>query len=219
MNRITYRMVHSIFLFLLVLIILAVFPNESAMAEDAGRAEFEKLLQDLYDNGTIPTTNGNVISYGDYVDEMAEMGYFRLTPLGESQRFVFSVHFNWESATRTPNLMNSGCGLFFQGEQGTNNHLLYSLRMDGIFYFSGYKGNKTLSFIRTPYSMPTVEGEADLVAVVNGAQVKLYLDGKEVFSKDDLPVMGDLYGVAVLSGTNKDYGIRCTGKNMFVYTW
>ena len=31
--------------------------------------------------------------------------------------------------------------------------------------------------------------------------------------------MGDGVGLSTLSGTNKDFGTRCTWKDIFMYTW
>ncbi len=204
---------------LIILVCMMVFSTSAAIADESGRDAFDKLLNKLYEDGNIPSMNGTVISYDTYVDDLAEMGFYQLTPLGESERFVISVHISWTSATKTPNPMNSGCGLFFQSEYGTSNHLMVSLRMDGGLYFSGSRYNKPLSFVRRPYIVAGPEGEADFVLISNGEHMKLFIDGEEVITKDDLPVMGNVFGLAVLSGTNKDFGIRCTGNDMFVYTW
>lgn len=98
-------------------------------------------------------------------------------------------------------------------------NLLASIRMDGLVYFTGYRNHQHLSYGTYRYGKASTKGSADFVLVVDNGKASVYLDGRRVVQKAELPVMGDGVGLCTLSGTNKDYGTRCTYKDIFFYSW
>lgn len=191
---------------------------QAQTGSDASDA-FEAFLSELEEDGLIPDTNGTYISYGDYEDEWAQIDYYQWLTFEEADRFVFAANVSWSSASSTPNNYAAGCGLLFNGGNGNSNHLLASVRMDGMVYFTGYKDYNYLSYGTYRYGPPSTKGSADFAIVVDGDKATVFLDGQRIVRKANLPVMGDFVGLTTLSGTNKDYGTRCTYKDIFFYSW
>ncbi len=209
-----FRKVFIVFL-LAVLLCLAgsVFAQDEEV-EDA----FYDFLEELEEDGLI-SSNGSTTYYGDYEDEWAQIDYYQWITFAHTNHFVFSANVSWDSGSTTPNNFGSGCGVIFNSGDGNVNHLLASVRMDGNIYFNGIRNYNYLSYGKYGYGRPSIKGSADFVVVVNEDKAVVYLDGQRVVRKADLPVMGDGVGLATLSGTNRDFGTRCTYKDIFFYTW
>ena len=173
-----------------------------AAAEKAFGSTLEKLKKD----GIISSADGKSTYWGDYTDEWAQIGWYQWITFEHTNRFVFSANVSWDSASQTPNNFESGCGLIYNIGNGNSNHLLASIRMDGMIYFTGFRNSNHLSYGTYRYGKNSIKGSADLVVVVDN-------------DKADLPVMGDGVGLSTLSGTNKDFGTRCTWKDIFMYNW
>ena len=190
-------------------------PKASSEAEEA----FDKTLETLKIDGKIPSGNGIKTYWGDYEDEWAQIGWYQWTVFENLNRFVFSANVSWDSGSDKPNNFQSGCGLIFNSGSGNSNHLMASIRMDGLIYFTGMRGYNDLSYGTYSYGKPSIKGNADFVIVVDNDQATIYVDGQRIVQKANLPVMGDEIGLCTLSGTNKDFGTRCTWKDIYVYTW
>ena len=190
-------------------------PVYTSSAEDA----FNDLLQQLYQDGAISSVNGKTTSYGDYEDSWAQIDYYQWITFEHADRFVFSANVEWASASNTPNFFDAGCGVVFNEGDGNVNHLLASIRMDGNVYFTGIRNYNYLSYGTYKYGSASTKGSADFTIVVDRDKATIYLDGRRIVRKADLPIMGNGVGLATLSGTNKDYGTRCTYSDIFFYTW
>ena len=142
-----------------------------------------------------------------------------MTPLMEADHFVISANLEWFSANMTPNSVTNGCGFFFGGSNGSNDHLMVSLRGDGNLYFSGQRNYTVLSYGKISFSLPSRTGEADLCLIVDGNKSTVYLNGEQFLQRSELPVTGDVLGLAVLSGTFMDYGTKCLFDNIQIFTW
>ena len=202
---------------ILLAVILCLSGSVFAQDEEAENA-FYAFLDELEEDGLIES-NGHTTYYGDYEDEWAQIDYYQWITFEHTNRFVFQANVAWASGSATPNNFDSGCGVIFNSASGNANHLLASIRMDGNIYFDGVRNYNYLSYGKYGYGRPSVKGAADFTIVVDNDKAVIYLDGQRVVRKADLPVMGDGVGLATLSGTNKDFGTRCTYKDIFFYTW
>lgn len=213
-------MIRRSFITLLFVLLLAVSLCGAAAAQDSAAEDaFYDLLDELEDDGLIGTTDGEATYYGDYEDAWAQIDYYQWITFQHADRFVFSADVSWASASTTPNNYAAGCGLVFNEGDGTVNHLLASVRMDGNIYFSGIRNYNYLSYGSYKYGSASTKGSARFTVVVDNDRATIFLDGRRIVRKADLPVMGNGVGLATLSGTNKDYGTRCTWKDIFFYTW
>ena len=166
----------------------------------AAEKAFDSMLEKLNKDGVVSSTDGDSTYWGDYTDEWAQIGWYQWITFEHTNRFVFSANVSWDSASQTPNNFESGCGLMFNIGNGNSNHLLASIRMDGMIYFTGIRNSNYLSYGTYRYGKSSIKGSADYVVVVDNDKATVYIDGERVVRKADLPVMGDGVGLSTLSG-------------------
>ena len=219
MNRRRQSAILQLFLSLCVLMTLGIMDISGARGEDGKEESFHDLIEQLKLENSIPQENGRFLFLGDYADSYANMGYLSAVQLWEAERFVFSSKISWESGFQTPDTMTSGCGVFFNAASDSGDHLMVSVRMDGNLHISGSRSYSYLSYVRIPWQNPSVEGEAELSVIVDGKELSVYINGQKMWQRGDMPVMGDAAGLAVLSGTNLDFGTRCSFTDISIYTW
>ena len=190
---------------------------QDGIPEEADKA-FWEILGKLEENGEIES-GGNSTYYGDYEDEWAQLSWYQWITFEKAERFVLSSTLSWDSASQTPNNFESGCGVIFNGSDTSDDHLLASLRMDGLIYFTGKRNHQDLSYGTYKFGSPSIKKTVDLVLVVDRDKASVYVDGQRVVRKANMYDMGDAVGLCTLSGTNKDFGTRCSWKDIFFYTW
>ena len=182
-------------------------------------SSFSGFIEGLKRDGVIKG-NGTVTNHDDFTNEWAQLGWYQWYHMDNSNRFVLGAHVSWDSASLTPNTFDSGCGVIFNaGQNSVDNHLLASVRMDGLIYINGFRNRNWLSYGNYRYGSPSTKGEADFALVVDNDKASIYINGNRIVRKAELPVMGDEIALCTLSGTNLDYGTRCTWKDFFVYKW
>ncbi len=204
---------------MLIMLSLLIMNFRNAFADTETDTAFADMISSFAEDGLIPGTIGNYLSLGDYEDSNSNMGYSAMIPLMEAEHFVISAKMDWFSANMTPSSVTNGCGFFFSAADETNDHLMVSVRGDGNVYFSGQRNYTVLSYGRTYYGLPSRAGSADLCLIVDGSNVTVYLNGKLFQKQSELPISGNIFGLAVLSGTFQDYGTKCTFGNIHVFTW
>ena len=197
----------------LITIMLAFSPTS------ADRTEFTEFLSQLKKEGVIPSTEGELVSFGSFTDSYANMGSVRWYSVTEAENFVISSDITWLSASTTPNGPVAGCGFVFAANSAAKGFLLSSMRMDGNVYLSGSQYGNLLSYGKNFVSNPSMEGSARMTLVVNGENVSVYINNARLLNRSSLVTQGEEVGFAVLSGTNKDFGTQCTFENTFLYTW
>lgn len=205
------------FLQLTVIMLCVLLLLPAAVYADQG--EFDAFLQELRGQLLIPDAGGKITSYSSFEDSLTKMGYYEWFPFAASSNFVLSAHVDWLSASNAPNGAVSGCGVVFGADAAANNHIMVSLRMDGYLYVTGMKNYGRLSYAKNFISNPSMMGSADIRVVLNDARLTIYLNGQKVEPSYNVAVIGPDIGFAVLSGTNKDFGTRCTWDDIFLYTW
>lgn len=216
MNR---KIRRQCFAILIIISGLLIFNIGNICANTESDDTFADMIRTFAENGIIPGTDGNYLSLGNYEDSFANMGYSGMTPLLEADHFVISASLEWVSAIKTPNSATNGCGLFFGADDKTGNHLMVSVRGDGNLYFSGHRKYTVLSYGKIPFNQPSYTGSAELCLIVDGSDVTVYLNGEHFLDRKELPVSGNVVGLAVLSGTFQNYGTKCSFENINIYTW
>ncbi len=205
-------------LFVLLLVVFLCAAGFAFGQDEEVEDAFYAFLNELEEDGLI-SSDGHTTYYGDYEDEWAQIDYYQWITFQHTNRFVFWANIAWDSGSATPNNFDSGCGVIFHSGSGNSNHLLASIRMDGNIYFNGIRNYNYLSYGKYGYGRPSTKGDADFAIVVNEDKAAIYINGARVVRKAELPIMGDGVGLATLSGTNRDFGTRCTYKDIFFYTW
>ncbi len=181
--------------------------------------EFHALIGDLKKNGTIPDSDGSYYFHEDHMQEWARINWFQWETFDTAKNFVISADISWESASRTPNYSESGCG-FIMRRHDDSNYLTAGLRLDGNFYIGGMKNGSRLSYGHYGFDTYSYKGNAQLVLVANGNKFNAYVDGAHMGKQQEVIVNDDgSLAFTIWSGTNKDYGIRCNFRNVFYYVW
>ena len=198
-------------------LVITVFLYSPAFAD---RTEFLEILTQLENSGIIPSTEkGQIISYGSFTDNYANMGAAKYYTINEADHYVLSTRIIMSSASPVPNGPVSGCGFVLGASPNTTDHLIASIRMDGFLYIMGKNLGASLSYGRHYYKSPSIQAEALMTMVVNGSSVSIFIDGNQIFSRNDIVLPGNGFGFSILSGTNKDFGTQCTFEDIFLYTW
>ena len=181
--------------------------------------EFRSLVADLKRDGTIPNSSGTFRFHENYETEWAQINWYQWDSFDTARDFVISADITWKSASTTPNYQYSGCGFVFRALD-TDNNLYAAVNMDGRLHFGGYRNGRQLNYGDQKYGPVSTKGSAQMVLVVNGGTASVYINGARVGQQKNLAIdsAGGL-AFTVWSGTNKDYGTRCTFEHVYYYTW
>ncbi|MBI5822765.1 MAG: hypothetical protein HZB18_01965 [Chloroflexi bacterium] len=181
-------------------------------------------IQHYFDEGYIDTTKGKFKKLDDFSEAWAQLNWYTTWTLEEAVGdFVFSGHFEWSSASKTPN--PSGCGVVFAIRGTTkDDYKDYSIFLDRaqILYLRtefghGFRVGKTRGTTTVKLEDPL---EADFTLIVYDHYSYVILND-EVIAEYTLPqsdLIEGALGVSILSGTNKDYGTRCEITNAQLWT-
>lgn len=181
--------------------------------------QFADFLVQLEDEGEIPSDEGNFSRLEDYSESWAQINWYQWATFDEAKDFVFSTTVEWDSGSDIPNISESGCGLVFRS-QDENNHLLISLNMDGYVHLGGFKNGYTLNYPTRYYGANSLSGKHQFSVVAVDGKVMAYVDGEKVLTQNDVAFKrsGDL-ALTILSGTNANFGTKCSFTESCYYFW
>jgi len=186
-------------------------------------SDLEAEAQAYYDQGYLEMADGRFMEYDDFDEEWAQLGWYQWWTLKQTAKdFYMSAHFKWSSAYRNADL--SGCGFAF-AIQDNNNHYAVFLDRSKVYFveateyyrpFKPTRGTGLVSF-DNPYDTPV---ETDFTLIVKGNYAYVLVDDEVVgeYTLSQTRAMRGNLGLTLLSGTNKDYGTRCTMTNLHIWT-
>jgi len=175
-------------------------------------------VQMFKDEGLIPSTDGKYMVLDSVNESFAQIGYLRYWYYDfDVEHFVFNADVQWRTAIDTSD--TSGCGIVFGVQEKGNNNEYYGVVLDkSRIYFtitkSGYyyEVGKTRGTGRLDFGNPA---KAKLTILVYENHAYVYVDdnfiGEYTLSQDK--ELRGKFGYGIISGTNKDYGTRCTISN------
>jgi hypothetical protein len=171
------------------------------------------LAEQLQADGLLVNIAGEYESLPDTVESNAKLNYiFYYSPgvVLSPSNFILRANLAWESASDKANWWNSGCGFLFRVADFDNFYGVW-LQLDGYVEFKRQVSDRWLPTQRSYYGlMDTPKGEAEMVLIVEGEWITVLINGVETGRWWDSGVAhGDLF-FTMQSGTNKDYGTRCT---------
>jgi hypothetical protein len=184
--------------------------------------EWTSEVQAYFDAGYLKTTDGAFRKLDDFSIEWAQLGWYDWRPLVHTARnFYMSGHLKWSSAYRNADI--SGCGFVFAIQPDGDQYAVFLdrskvlfVQSDDYFYPMGTtRGTGQVKF-DNPYDHPV---EADLTLIVEDAYAYVLVDGQvvgEYTLSQSKNLRGNL-GLALLSGTNKDFGTRCEMTNLHAW--
>lgn len=179
--------------------------------------------QVYFDKGYLEMADGRFMEYDDFDEEWAQLGWYQWWTLKQTAKdFYMSAHFKWSSAYRNADL--SGCGFAF-AIQNDNDHYAVFLDRSKVYFveaseyyrpFKPTRGTGRVNF-ENPFDHPV---EADFTLIVKGDYAYVLVDDEVVgeYTLSQSKALRGNLGVTLLSGTNKDYGTRCTMTDLHVWT-
>jgi hypothetical protein len=189
-------------------------PNATATAQYNDMALF---VQEAADKGFIKSTEGEYNRLEVYTEEWAQINWYNWTPTDFSPaNFVFRAHMNWQSASQTPDL--SGCGILFR-LQDDGDHYGFLVTSDGWVHF--ILNEAYFNFGGKVYhGQNKSAGDVDFAMTAQDDEFNVYINGERLgafYGHKATMLTGDL-AYTLLSGTNKDFGTRCTMTNTELWT-
>lgn len=172
-------------------------------------------IERLYNDKVISTTEGEYYTLPDFYEEWAQLGWYQWYETGHSPaNFVLKADMEYETASTITDWPAAGCGFVFRLQDSDNNYAIF-YTLDGYVYMWAYEDGKYVEKGRGYYGKPTIPaGSAEIMLVTEGDMTYFYVNGTQVFKKKDSAFLnGGLY-YSVQSGTNKDFGQRCSFTNV-----
>ncbi|HEX7556437.1 MAG TPA: hypothetical protein VF338_07415 [Leptolinea sp.] len=177
--------------------------------------EMEKLVQKLFEEKTIFSSEGTYHRMSDFSESWAQLYYYQwwYTDFSPSN-FIIQADLEWESASKTPNLSDSGCGFVYHTEDAQNHHATF-LMMDGkVQTYRTVKNAWTSLKAGSAGKFKVPADKAHMVLVVDKQWLTVIVNDKQVVHFQDTKLQGGKVGYTLASGTNKGFGTRCTMKNI-----
>ncbi|RPI92990.1 MAG: hypothetical protein EHM40_11300 [Chloroflexi bacterium] len=193
-------------------------PNLAATQQAEG---LQADVQAYHAKGYLTTTAGEFIDYDDFDEECDSYCGWLLND--RASDFFMTAHFKWSSAYRSAGL--SGCGFLF-GIQDNANQDHYAVFLDRskvYFLQAGYYAEPlgpTRGSGRVDFANPADDPvEADFTLIVKDAYAYVLVDDKLTgeYTLSQSRVLRGEFGLAVLSGTKRDYGTRCEMTNLHAW--
>ena len=193
----------------------------TAKADQQATAQVKPIydyLQKLQESGEVTDISGSYLRLPDYERTMSRIGYFgEEEPIGFTlENFAIRADASWDSASDMANWNQSGC-TFLIGVDEQERYDMVFLSLDGFakLYLPVLNTDRWQEKARERYGKLSIpKGGAEVMIGVINKRIIFYVNGVEVLSEYDGNLRpGDVY-FAIISGTNKDYGIRCKMENI-----
>ncbi len=178
----------------------------------------DPVIQKLFDDGKVGSKKGSAFALSDFEDSQALLNNYFWSKTGyTADDFVIAADVDWSTASKTSNWPWTGCG-FVAGLQKPEEHLFAFLGLDGFVRIARQTANGPKYFTDRRYGKLDIpEGSAHLMLVAYNQKIAFYVNDQLVNEANDTRYKeGPIY-YAVFSGTNKDYGTRCTFKNINLF--
>lgn len=181
-------------------------------------------LQKYVDSGYLSSTEGTIYPLQSKTFEMAQINYLNIESAGFNDQitdFAFWGDLKWSSAGKVNYPEFSGCGIAFRVGDNFADEYTAMITNDSVLvtWCFAALGNRcgrigvTRGTGRVKFGNPA---EAHFEFVASGGQAYALVNGKFIgeytFFKDRLTKPG-YFTYSIISGTNKDYGTRCSVDN------
>jgi len=178
-----------------------------------------------FDLGYLESPDGKFTEFDDSTEEWAQLDWYKPSDLlTQARDFYLGAHFEWTSAYR--NASESGCGIVFAATEVGDHYAVFLDRAKVIFL----DNSRSASYSRpvgttrgtgivkfgNPFDEPV---EADFTLIVQDAYARVLVDGEVVgeYTLSQSRSLDGFIGLALLSGTNRDYGTRCEVTNLHAW--
>jgi hypothetical protein len=175
-------------------------------------------ILELEADGHLSSTVGTYYRLDDFSQTWAQINWYQWWGTGHApDNFVVRSDVEWESGSDTANWWNSGCGYIFR-VQDTDNHLRAFLALDGSVRFNsvvnGNWGRLGEGYVA---NLDIPRGQGELMLVVQDNMISFFFNGERVYRQSYSALDSGELALTLASGTNKDFGTRCTFTNIDLY--
>ena len=181
----------------------AVDPNAS---ENAAR-----LVKMLNMKQRISSTAGTFTTLPDRELALAMMGYSSKEPLGiAAKSLLLQSDIVWASGYERPDYSGSGCGFYIR-ELNADSYIEIFAAMDGGIHVNAFRNGAKIPLIDLKYGNWNIEGGGRLAVAADNQKITILWNDSILGTITDATWIG--YGNAgylIHSGTNGDFGTRCT---------
>lgn len=196
-------------------------PTETPdLAATKTAAGLQARIQGYVKNGYLASDQGSFVQLQDSTDSFAKKNYLRYSSAGydsQVKNFAVWAHVGLTSASPVNYPEYSGCGFTFRVNDAGDAYTLMVIKdrvlMTACRNNTCKEVGKTRGSGRLGYQG---DFEASVDLIVNDTDARVLVDnqliGEYTLSSDYLTDPGYL-GYSIISGTNKDYGTRCTYNN------
>lgn len=203
------------FAFILIFVFSVVCFAQEAVPSDG----FSSDVSFLQEEDRIPSRDWTYHKLDDIQTQYASRFNYRYDiVLQKVKNFVVKATITWETASETPEWNYTGCGFIFR-KKG-HDFMQASIYADGYTRMTGRKGMTPLSYRKNQFALFSQTGTHDVVLSVSGSRMTMMVDGEIIMERLNVALTepGD-FGFYTGSGTNYDYGTRCTYSNIELYSW
>jgi hypothetical protein len=189
---------------------------ESLLTATSQSNAMQKDMQKLAEQKLVSSPNGTYYRVQDFTGAWAKLSYFHWWPLNRKPtNFAIRANVSWDTATPNGNPSKSGCGFVFY-ETGADNLHFSFISTDG--YVRNYRmEKKVFADLKANYAgkFNYPSDSAKIMLVVDYQWITFFVNDKQVlrFQDDHLKDGGNL-AFAVASGSNNDFGTRCSFENV-----
>ncbi|MCB9135522.1 MAG: hypothetical protein H6636_08850 [Anaerolineales bacterium] len=195
--------------------------TQQAITEATEQAQpMVDLLEQLKADGYLNNTTGEYLRLPDHEQEQAKINYLDYFPTFLTPKnFVIRVDIAYQSASDTANWFNSSCGFLFRLDASAGNFYQAVMSLDGNVEFKRWKSSRSTVLQNGYYgTMDTPNGIFEMILVVEDSLFTVLINGEKVVHLQDTVLKeGDLV-YTLTSGTNKDFGTRCSFTNLDLWT-
>lgn len=177
--------------------------------------EIANVAENLAEQGFLKNTDGTYSKIEDFNENWAQIGWYQWWNTGfEPDDFIIRAHTEWESASKTANWFDSGCGFVFRQEDEKNHYMIF-LALDGNVYLKGYVDGVYKEFGKGyAGKIDHIKGGADVMLVVQGNRILYFVNDEKVLDRENGMLSSGKLALTLVSGTNKEYGTRCSITNI-----
>ena len=183
-----------------------------AAAVDPGASEnMARMVKMLNMKERIASTAGTYTVLPDRELSLAMMGYSSKEPLGISGKsLLLQSDIAWASGYVHPDYAGSGCGFFIR-ESDPHSYIEIFAAMDGGGHVNAFRNGTLIPLITLKYGTWSIEGSGRLGVAADEQKLTILWNDSILGTITDATWIGDgNAGYLIHSGTNGDFGTRCT---------
>jgi hypothetical protein len=171
------------------------------------------LVDDLYQQGYISTTEGTFHRLDDYHESEALNLYLFYDPLDDAPtNFVLTSDIWWDTPSNSANTFWTGCGFIFRYLDDYNFYGVM-FNADGDANMFRWVGGPSFLNYGHYGKVPLHKGSVTLTIVAEGEDFTIFVNGKKMTKVHDVRNETGALGYLLFSGTNMEPGTTCRWSN------